>query len=138
MPEEHHRRRFLNLIVLVQEDLAKGNRAILRGRRATHIHKVLRASVGDALRVGLVNGPKGNGLVVSMSGEQVELEVELSQIPEVPLPSMVLVSRPKILKRVLQAAAAFGIERMALMESWRVEKSFRAARCWNLRRCTSN
>jgi RsmE family RNA methyltransferase len=117
----------LNLIVLFEKDFqVNGNRAVLEGRRATHIRKVLRAGLGDALRVGLMNGCKGSGLVVSMSDEQVELEVELFQTPSAPLPAMLLVAlpRPKSLKRVLQAAAAFGVEQVVLMESWRVEKSF--------------
>ena len=37
---------------------------------------------------------------------------------------LVALPRPKSLKRILQAAAAFGVERIVLMESWRVEKSF--------------
>lgn len=103
-------------------------RAVLQGRRAIHIQKVLRASVGTVLRVGLLNGPMGKGTVVAQSETQVELEVELPESEPAGLLGTLLVAlpRPKGLKRVLQAAAAFGTEQIVLMESWRVEKSF-----WN-------
>lgn len=78
------------------------------------------------MRVGLLNGPIGTGTVIAMSREQVELEVEFSGTVPQSLPGTLLVAlpRPKSLKRVLQAAASFGVERIVLMESWRVEKSF--------------
>jgi RsmE family RNA methyltransferase len=117
----------LNLIILVERDFRGGtHRAVLQGRRAIHIHKVLRAGVGTVLRVGLLNGPTGTGTVVAQAEAQVELEVELEETTTDGLPGTLLVAlpRPKSLKRVLQAAAAFGTERIVLMESWRVEKSF--------------
>jgi RsmE family RNA methyltransferase len=117
----------LNLIILVDQDFHAGNkRAVLQGRRAMHIQKILRAGIGTVLRVGLLNGPIGKGTVVSLTESRVELEVELSQSESPGLLGTLLVAlpRPKALRRVLQAAAAFGAERIVLMESWRVEKSF--------------
>ena len=117
----------MNLIILVEEEFRTDTkRAVLQGRRAIHIRTVLRAGVGSVLRVGLLNGPTGKGTVVVQTDTQVELEVELSESEPAGLPGTLLVAlpRPKGLKRVLQAAAAFGTERIVLMESWRVEKSF--------------
>jgi 16S rRNA (uracil1498-N3)-methyltransferase len=117
----------LNLIILVEKDFrTNATHAVLEGRRAIHIQSVLHARVGTVVRVGLLNGPKGNGLVVAQADGEVKLEVDLSEMPPPPLPAMVLVAlpRPKSLKRILQAAAAFGVEHIVLMESWRVEKSF--------------
>ena len=117
----------MNLIILVEQDFRGGtHRAVLQGRRAIHIQKVLRASVGTVLRVGLLNGPMGKGTVVAETEAQVELEVELaeSEPPALPATLLVALPRPKSLKRVLQAAAAFGTQGIVLMESWRVEKSF--------------
>jgi RsmE family RNA methyltransferase len=117
----------LNLIILVEQDFCRETkRAVLQGRRASHIQNVLRAGVGAVLRVGLLNGPTGKGTVVAKTDAQVELEIELSESEQAGLPSTLLVAlpRPKSLRRILQTAAAFGIERIVLMESWRVEKSF--------------
>jgi 16S rRNA (uracil1498-N3)-methyltransferase len=117
----------LNLIILVEEDFRTDpTHALLEGRRAVHIRSVLRSRVGTVLRVGLLNGPKGRGVVVAQTDAEVKLEVDLSELPPPPLPAMLLVAlpRPKSLKRILQTAAAFGVEQIVLMESWRVEKSF--------------
>lgn len=117
----------MNLIILVERDFRGGtHRAVLQGRRAIHIQKVLRAIAGTVLRVGLLNGPTGKATVVAEREAHVELEVELEETTPVGLPGMLLVAlpRPKSLKRVLQVAAAFGTEEIVLMESWRVEKSF--------------
>ena len=82
--------------------------------------------MGSVLRVGLLNGPTGKGVVVARQDSQIELEVELTDSAPPLLPGTLIVAlpRPKVLKRVLQAAAAFGIEQVVLLESWRVEKSF--------------
>ena len=117
----------MNRIILVDQDFGAGtNRAVLQGRRAIHIQKVIRGRVGTVLRVGLLNGPIGKGTVVAQADARVELEVELSDGDSTMMPCTLLLAlpRPKTMKRVLQAAAAFGVERVVLMESWRVEKSF--------------
>jgi 16S rRNA (uracil1498-N3)-methyltransferase len=117
----------LNLVILKEQDFRTNTkRAALQGRRAVHIRQVLRAKIGSVLRVGLLNGPTGKGTVVTQTDSQVELEVDLSEGEPSGLSGTLLVAlpRPKGLRRVLQAASAFGIERIVLMESWRVEKSF--------------
>jgi len=117
----------LNLIILLESDFQVGTkRAVLHGRRALHIQGILRAGIGAVLRVGLLNGPTGKGTVVAHTDSQVELEVELAdtECPGLLGTLLIALPRPKALRRVLQAAAAFGAERIVIMESWRVEKSF--------------
>lgn len=117
----------MNLIILLEKDFRTDTKhALLEGRRAIHLQSVLRARPGTVVRVGLLNGPMGKGVVVAQTDAQVRLEVDLSETPPPPLPATLLVAlpRPKSLKRILQAAAAFGVERLVFMESWRVEKSF--------------
>ena len=117
----------MNLIILLEKDFRTDTKhAVLEGRRAIHLRAVLRARLGTTVRVGLLNGPMGTGVVVAQTDAQVRLDVDLSETPPQALPATLLVAlaRPMSLKRVLQAAAAFGVERLVLMESWRVEKSF--------------
>ncbi|HET6962808.1 MAG TPA: 16S rRNA (uracil(1498)-N(3))-methyltransferase [Terriglobia bacterium] len=117
----------MNLIILVEKDFRTDPKhAQLEGRRAIHLRTVLRSRLGSVVRVGLLNGPMGKGVVVAQTDAQVTLEVNLSEAPPPPLPATLLVAlpRPKSFRRILQAAAAFGVERLVFMESWRVEKSF--------------
>ena len=98
----------------------------MHGRRARHVVEVLRAAPGDRISVGLWRGPTGEALVVEVSADLVLLTVNLAGEPPPPSPvSLVLaLPRPKILRRVLQAVAAMGVKRLALVGTYRVEKSY--------------
>ncbi len=96
------------------------------GRRARHVVEVLRAAPGDRIAVGLWRGPTGEGVVLEASADLVLLSVNLAGQPPPPSPvSLVLaLPRPKILRKVLQAVAAMGVKRVALVGTYRVEKSY--------------
>jgi len=98
----------------------------VRGRRARHVIEVLRAVPGDRIAVGLWRGPTGEAVVVEASGDLVLLSVNMAGEPPPPSPvSLVLaLPRPKILRKVLQAVAAMGVKRLALVGTYRVEKSY--------------
>lgn len=116
----------MNIILLEEAELVSPV-VRLSGRRADHVRQVHRAAPGDVLRVGVVNGLMGAARVVSMEGGQVMLgNVVLDQPPPARLPVTVLLAlpRPKMLKRIYQTVATLGVERLVLMNSARVEKSF--------------
>jgi RsmE family RNA methyltransferase len=115
----------LNLLLLDPGDL-DGERARVGGRRARHVVEVLRAAAGDRIAVGLVGGATGEAEVLSASVEEVLLAVQLgaSPPPRSPVSLVLALPRPKILRKVLQASAAMGIARIALVGTYRVEKSY--------------
>jgi len=115
----------MNLVLLEPGEL-DGARATIGGRRARHIAQIHRATAGKQLRVGVIDGSVGTGVVVSVSPERVVLDVELGEAPPPPVPCTIALAlpRPRVLHRVLGAAAAFGIKRIALFGSRRVEKSY--------------
>ena len=117
----------MNLLLLTPEDCpAPGRARLLDGRRLQHVREVHRAAAGDRLRVGLVGGFTGEGVVTAVERELLELEFTLDQAPPAKLPLTLLLSlpRPKMLKRILQTVATMGVQRLVLMNSYRVEKSF--------------
>jgi len=115
----------VNLVLLERDELCR-SRAVLRGRRRDHIAEVHRGEPGRVLRVGVVGGMIGTGTVVAMDASSVELDVRLEENPPPPLPCTLVMAlpRPKVLRRMLQAAAAFGIKNIVLFGAWRVEKSY--------------
>jgi 16S rRNA (uracil1498-N3)-methyltransferase len=124
----------VNLLLLSRPEVAGGDRVALSGRRARHIREVLRASVGDTLRVGVVRGPRGEASVLEVEGDRVVLELArdpatgraLALAPS-PTPRVSLVlalPRPKVLGRALEAAAASGVARIDLINAWRVDKAY--------------
>ncbi len=100
--------------------------ARLTGRRARHVREVHRAQIGDELTVGQVGGLVGKGKVVRWERDEVILEVVLDTPPPPPsgLELLLAMPRPKILKKVLQAASSLGVKRVVLVNSYRVEKSY--------------
>src|SRR5690606_773524 len=91
-----------------------------------HLQEVHRASVGDSLRVGRLGGLMGQGQLLRLDDQAAELSLALQQPPPAKLPVTLLLAlpRPKMLKRILQAIASQGVERLVLLNSYRVEKSF--------------
>ncbi|MEM8934136.1 MAG: RsmE family RNA methyltransferase [Acidobacteriota bacterium] len=119
----------MNLMLVERHEIdgsPRGGRIRLTDRRADHVRRVLRSSVGDRLRVGLIGGTRGQAHVAAIDDDSVELVLDLDDAPA-PIPSIDLIvglPRPQALHRVLQFATAFGIRRLHLTNAWRVEKSF--------------
>lgn len=116
----------MNLVLLEPPEVAPDGTARLRGRRAAHVLRVLRAAPGDRIRAGLVGGRMGEAEILAASADELVLRPSLDRDPPAPSPLSLLLAlpRPKILRRVLQAAAAMGVKRIALAGSWRVERSY--------------
>ena len=116
----------MNLILLDEADFRVPDGVRLAGRRADHIRSVLKAEVGDRLRVGRLGALLGEGAVTRVDDEAVELAVSLTQPPPPPLPVTLLLAlpRPKVLRRVIQGAVTLGVKRIALFGASRVEKSY--------------
>lgn len=116
----------MNLLLLEPAELAPDGTATVTDRRAVHVATVLRAAPGERILVGVVGGLLGEGEVRSVSPGEVRLSVALDRPPPPPSPVSLLLAlpRPKILRKVLQAAAAMGVKRVALVGSYRVEKSY--------------
>ena len=116
----------MNLILISEDDFTGPNCVQLQGRRCRHVVHVLRASAGDHLHIGLLNGPAGTGRVTAVSPDTVTLELHLNRRPPDPLPVTLILAlpRPKVLKRVLIAAASMGVKEIVLLNAFRVEKSF--------------
>lgn len=115
----------MNLLLLEPGEV-DGDVVDLTGRRARHVIAVLGASAGDRVRLGMMRGATGNGVVESIGRGRVRLRVELTTEPAPPPPvSLVLaLPRPKSLSRALETAAQLGVRRIDLVNAWRVDKSY--------------
>ena len=119
----------MNLVLLLPADLVAPDRARLVGRRLVHVREVQRARVGDELSVGLLGGPMGRGKVLRVDEAALELALALDQPPppKLPLTLVIAVPRPKVLNRVVAAAASLGAGRIVLVNAWKVEKAYWAS-----------
>jgi RsmE family RNA methyltransferase len=117
----------MNLILLSPSDLLPGsNLACISGRRLRHVLEVLKPKLNDTLTVGLENGLIGEGRIVKLGHDKIELEVSLKDRPPAKVPAVLCCAlmRPPVFRRVLQTAAAMGVRELHFFHSRRVEKSF--------------
>lgn len=116
----------MNLILLQPSDFIASQRVRLQGRRLQHVLEVHQAELGQRLQVGLINGPTGLGTVLSLNHDSLELEVELNTpaLPPLPLTLILALPRPKMLKRILQHCTSLGVQRLVLLNAYKVEKSY--------------
>ncbi|PXX93510.1 16S rRNA (uracil(1498)-N(3))-methyltransferase [Marinobacter vulgaris] len=116
----------MNLALLFTEDFVAADHALLAGRRLAHLHSVLKATEGDLVPVGLVDGEMGTGRVLRLTETEALLQVKLTDPPPAPLPLTLVLAmpRPKMFRRVLQTCATLGVKDIWLVNSYKVEKSF--------------
>ncbi len=116
----------MNLLLVDPSELAADATCRVRDRRALHLRTVLGATVGAHVRAGVIGGGTGSAEVIADDGSAFTLRLTLTEPAPAPLPvELVLaIPRPKVLTRVVEAAAAFGVARIDLTNAWRVDKSY--------------
>ena len=116
----------MNLLLLNSDDFIAENRVRITDRRLQHLKTVNKASAGQTLRAGLLGGLQGQATLLSINQDAAELQVNLVSLPPAKLPITLLLAlpRPKMLRRTLQTIASMGVEKLVLINSYRVEKSF--------------
>ena len=125
----------MNLLLLTPEELPPGASTVrLRGRRFDHVRRVLRASPGDTLRLGVVGGKIGKGRVLALEEDHLELLVDPAADPEtglgkdpppkVDITLLLALPRPKVLRRLISAVTSLGVPRIYLLHAYRVDKAY--------------
>lgn len=95
------------------------------GATARHLREVLHASPGQPLRIGVLNGGLGTGVVEAVEGDAVVIACTIGAPPERPRIDVLLaLPRPKVLKRLWAQLAALGVGRVILTNAARVERSY--------------
>lgn len=93
----------------------------------THIKTVLKAGVGDTLKIGELDGKLGVGQIDYLDDGHCHLTcVSLHQPPPPKLGVTVILAlpRPKVLRRLILDMTAFGVDRIILINSVRTDKSY--------------
>jgi 16S rRNA (uracil1498-N3)-methyltransferase len=116
----------MNQILLFESDFTSHDTVSFSGRRLHHVVSVHRAGLQETLKVGLLNGKRGSGIITAFDNALLSMRVSLDEPPPPPLPLTLVLSlpRPKTLKKVLHCVTAMGVKKIYLVRSWRVEKSY--------------
>lgn len=116
----------MNRILLAPDEVDACGRVVLSDRRAGHINNILKSMPGDTVRIGVVNGPLGTGVIKAACDGRIELECRFDDVVQQPLPIDLLlaVPRPKVLKRLWRSLACMGVRRIILTNAARVERVY--------------
>jgi len=119
----------MNLILIRPEEVLPHDRVVLRDNRAKHVVKILQGSVGDELKVGILNGFLGKGIILSIVKKypfSLELKITCDTNPpkKNPVDLILALPRPIMLKRIISQATSLGVGHIHVIHSRRVEKSF--------------
>ncbi|MDB4956701.1 MAG: hypothetical protein JWO36_4270 [Myxococcales bacterium] len=123
----------MNLLLVDPTEITEGV-CTLEGRRAEHLRTVLKATVGSVVRAGVLGGGIGTAEVIrdeaaeSPEGDDgaltVRLTIDREPPPQLDIELVLAIPRPKMLSRVIETCAAFGVRRVDLTNAWRVDKSY--------------
>jgi 16S rRNA U1498 N3-methylase RsmE len=116
----------MNLLLVAPDELDPDGVVRLVDGRARHLLTVLRVTPGARVRVGLVDGPVGQGVVVGSNDRTVTLRCSLDGEPlaRPPVDLLLALPRPKVLKRLWAQLAALGVGRIVLTNAARVERDY--------------
>ncbi len=116
----------MNIIILKQEELTEDGRVCLADRRAKHIVSVLRAKPGQSVRIGILNGAVGTGVIEGITKTEVRLSCSIngSARPSAGIDLILALPRPLVMKRLLAPLVSLGINRLFLTNAAKVERDY--------------
>ena len=116
----------MNLLLLDEEDRIDSQCVTLTDIRAAHVLNVLRATPGQTVRIGRLDGPFGIGTVVAASDGRVTLRCEFDAAtpPRPQVDALLALPRPKVMRRLWAQLAAIGVGQIILTNAERVERHY--------------
>lgn len=102
-------------------------------RRARHLLDVLRRQIGDSFDAGVVNGPRGKGVVTAIDAQTVSFIFTAGPVTG-PLPSLTLLvglPRPQTARDVLRDATTLGATQLFFVRTEKSEPSYAASSLWS-------
>ena len=116
----------MNILLLDANEVDATGIATIRD--STRLAALLRLGLSDGsqIKVGIIDGRIGKGRVQQITAHAVQIRVTLSEDPPpaAPLELVIALPRPKMLRRILRICGEYGIKKIWLLNSYRVEKSY--------------
>ena len=116
----------MNLLLFASSEVSGDGLLHIDGQRLRHLLQVHGKASGDVVRVGEIDGAMGHADILAIDSRAAVLRPRLNRQPppKLPLTLVLALPRPKMLRRILRAAAEFGVSELHLVHSYRVEKSY--------------
>ena len=117
----------MNIVLLdANQDCSRDIWSIEDQRQIKHLNQHLQLKAGDTLKVGVRDGQRYLTEVQSITAQQIMLRpIQTESMPnKVPVHLILALPRPKVLRRMIMDAVTLGVERISLIHSYRVDKSY--------------
>ena len=116
----------MNIVLLEPEDVQSDTWFIHSKRQLQHLREHLDIAVGDQLKVGIRNGARYVTEIISITEQKVDVRPVCEEIVPTKLPVHLIVAlpRPKVLRRLMMDSVTLGVEKISLIHSYRVDKSY--------------
>lgn len=117
----------MNIVLLdANQDCSRDIWSIEDQRQIKHLNQHLQLKAGDTLKVGVRDGQRYLTEVQSITAQQIMLRpIQTESVPnKVPVHLILALPRPKVLRRMIMDAVTLGVERISLIHSYRVDKSY--------------
>ena len=117
----------MNIVLLdANQDCSRDIWSIEDQRQIKHLNQHLQLKAGDTLKVGVRDGQRYLTEVQSITAQQIMLRpIQTESVPnKLPVHLILALPRPKVLRRMIMDAVTLGVERISLIHSYRVDKSY--------------
>ena len=117
----------MNIVLLdANQDCSSDIWSIEDQRQIKHLNQHLQLRAGDTLKVGVRDGQRYLTEVQSITAQQIMLKpIQTESVPnKLPVHLILALPRPKVLRRMIMDAVTLGVERLSLIHSYRVDKSY--------------
>ena len=113
-------------LVLLPEQTDSTIWQINDARQVSHLKQHLDIKIGDQIKVGVFNQARYLAEVLEINNHQITVTpVEQQAIPnKLPVTLILALPRPKVLRRLIMDSVTLGVEKIVLLHSYRVDKSY--------------
>ncbi len=116
----------MNIVLLDPRQTESPIWTISAKRQLEHLRTHVNVQVGDTLKVGIRGGKRYLTEVLSVTEQLIQLQSIHEEIVPKKLPVTLIVAmpRPKVLRRLVMDSVTLGVEKIILLHSYRVDKSY--------------
>ncbi|WOE30978.1 MULTISPECIES: 16S rRNA (uracil(1498)-N(3))-methyltransferase [unclassified Acinetobacter] len=116
----------MNIVLLDQYQLKTDVWKITAQRQLIHLRTHIDIQVGDTLKVGFIAGERYLTEIIEIQENYVTVKPLHKECCPDKLPVNLIVSlpRPKVLRRLIMDSVTLGVEKITLLHSYRVDKSY--------------
>ena len=116
----------MNIVLLDPRQTESDLWNITASRQLEHLKTHVNVQVGDTLKVGIREGKRYLTEIVEITEHSIRVKsLQEESVPEkLPVTLVVAMPRPKVLRRLIMDAVTMGVEKLILIHSYRVDKSY--------------